>query len=386
MKQVYYWSPFVSKVATATAVINSAYSLNRYSNNEFAAIIIDVMNEWRDYKNDILKKKISLLRINQYPFFNVFNNYGFIKSRLTYIYIFLRSIFPLHNLIKNKKPEYLIIHLITSLPLILFIINNYETKLILRISGYPKMTSLRKLIWRLAINKIHKISCPTLATYNSLSKFKFLKKKLVLLRDPVLNIKDISQKLSNFYHPDLHNLKKIIENKKLFLSVGRFTRQKNFIFYLNCINDIVKKYDDLLFIFIGEGEQKKKFELLVDKLNLGDFVHIINYSNNIPSFMRMSNALVLTSLWEDPGFVIVEAGYNNCLVISSDCPNGPTEIIGNNGGYLFNTNSKISLLKKFDEFMNEDRLKKNNKKINIKKNIKNFTCFRHAKNLIKGVL
>jgi len=65
MKQIYYWSPFVSKVATATAVINSAYSLNRYSNNEFVASIIDVMNEWKDFKKDILKKKILLLRINQ---------------------------------------------------------------------------------------------------------------------------------------------------------------------------------------------------------------------------------------------------------------------------------------------------------------------------------
>ena len=34
-------------------------------------------------------------------------------------------------------------------------------------------------------------------------------------------------------------------------------------------------------------------------------------------------------LWEDPGFVLVEAGYNNCQVISSNCPNGPSEIISN---------------------------------------------------------
>ena len=33
---------------------------------------------------------------------------------------FLNLFFQLHNLIKNQKPEYLIIHLITSLPLILF--------------------------------------------------------------------------------------------------------------------------------------------------------------------------------------------------------------------------------------------------------------------------
>ena len=28
--------------------------------------------------------------------------------------------------------------------------------------------------------------------------------------------------------------------------------------------------------------------------------------------MKNANALVLPSLWEDPGFVLVEAGYNGC--------------------------------------------------------------------------
>ena len=51
--------------------------------------------------------------------------------------------------------------------------------------------------------------------------------------------------------------------------------------------------------------------------------------------MSRSEALILTSLWEDPGWVIIESAFNNCSVISSNCPNGPQEIIGNDGGYLF---------------------------------------------------
>ena len=56
--------------------------------------------------------------------------------------------------------------------------------------------------------------------------------------------------------------------------------------------------------------------------------------------MKRAQVLVLPSLWEDPGFVLVEAGYNNCLVVSSNCPNGPSEIIAKDGGYLFESNSK----------------------------------------------
>ena len=36
---------------------------------------------------------------------------------------------------------------------------------------------------------------------------------------------------------------------------------------------------------------------------------------------------ILPSLWEDPGFVLVEAGYMNLSILSSDCPNGPKELL-----------------------------------------------------------
>ena len=54
---------------------------------------------------------------------------------------------------------------------------------------------------------------------------------------------------------------------------------------------------------------------------------------------------ILTSLWEDPGFVLVEAAYNNLFIISSDCKNGPKEILDNGKrGLLFNNKKKMPLL------------------------------------------
>ena len=48
-KLVCYWSPFIDNVATVKAVINSALSLNKYSNQKFESIIIDVFGEWKNY-------------------------------------------------------------------------------------------------------------------------------------------------------------------------------------------------------------------------------------------------------------------------------------------------------------------------------------------------
>ena len=104
-------------------------------------------------------------------------------------------------------------------------------------------------------------------------------------------------------------------------------------------------------------------------------------SNLSEYFMKKSEAFILTSLWEDPGFVIIEAAYNNCSIISSDCPNGPKEIVGNDGGYLFKSNSKENFIKVFNNFINDNYNSKLKKKIIIKKRIKEFTCFNHFLNL-----
>ena len=57
--------------------------------------------------------------------------------------------------------------------------------------------------------------------------------------------------------------------------------------------------------------------------------------------MKNSEIFILSSLWEEVGFVIVEAAMCNTFVISSDCPNGPKEFLNNGeNGILFKNNSK----------------------------------------------
>jgi len=387
MNKIFYWCPFTtSKIATVKAVINSAGSLNKFSNkNQFKTSIIDAVHEWKDFEDEIRKKKIELIYLNKNSFFNSFKKDGFVRSRLAYFYIFFKSFIPLIKILKEKKPDYFIVHLITSLPLFLFTFKNFESRLILRISGLPKMTFFRKLLWKLAVKNIYKITCPTHATYLNLSKFEFLKEKLCVLYDPILNINEI-QKIKKDNIIVSENFKQNILKKKYLLSIGRFTKQKNYLYYLDCIPEILKLDKELYFLFIGQGEDKQKFLKISNELNVSDRIFFIDHTKNVHYYMKKANALVLPSLWEDPGFVLVEAGYNGCQVISSNCPNGPTEIVGKDGGYLFESNSKKSLIKTISIFLKDSEKNKLSKKINLKKRLKKFTSFYHASNLKNKVL
>ena len=111
----------------------------------------------------------------------------------------------------------------TSLPIFLTLFLKSNTKIILRISGLPKLNIIRYYFWKLFSKKIHKVTCPTLGTYdNLLKKNIFPKDKLCLLRDPAILLNDYSQK--KFMKIADFNFKK----KKFIIGIGRLTKQKNF--------------------------------------------------------------------------------------------------------------------------------------------------------------
>ena len=192
-KTIYYWSPCLDKIATIKATINSAISLAKYS-KMYEVKIIDVCGEWSKYKNYLSSQNIELVNLS-FNYYNILPKNGFIKSRISNLIIILISIIPLIFFIKNKKPDYFIIHLITSLPLILLNLINTKTKMILRISGFPKLNFFRKKLWLLSKKKIFKITCPTEdLKYDLIEKNIFREDKIVYLPDPVINIKEFIKK------------------------------------------------------------------------------------------------------------------------------------------------------------------------------------------------
>ena len=84
--------------------------------------------------------------------------------------------------------------------------------------------------------------------------------------------------------------------------------------------------------------------------------------------MKNSKAFILSSLWEEVGFVIVEAAICNTFVISSNCQNGPKEfLMDGKAGFLFENNEDDELFKKLKEFKNLKKKKSLRKKFSKKK-------------------
>ena len=173
------------------------------------------------------------------------------------------------------------------------------------------------------------------------------------------------------------------ELKNTFLSIGRLTKQKNFSFLISNFKKLNDKKNFNLLI-VGDGEDYKKLNELIKQKELSKSIKIIGYQSNVYNYLKNCKCFIMPSLWEDPGFVLVEAAYAGIPIISSNCMSGPKEILnyGKNGLIFESNNSQdfIEKMIKFDELSFDDLQLL---KINAKKKSKEFSIFNHFKNFKK---
>jgi glycosyltransferase involved in cell wall biosynthesis len=228
----------------------------------------------------------------------------------------------------------------------------------------------------LASKKLYCITSPTVNTLNYLKSLKiFDEKKLFLLKDPVIKIREIA-----FLKKEQIDIN-LDTNVKYLISIGRLTHQKNFSLLISSFYEIKKIFKEYKLIILGDGEQKKKLQLLINNLKLDSDVFLLGYQKNIFKYLSISECLICTSLWEDPGFIIIEAGILNKIIISSNCLSGPKELLDSNNGYLFNNNSKSSLVQEFINYKNTSLIDNKNKIYISKKKFKDYSIYNHFLNI-----
>ena len=371
--KIFYWSPFLSQIATISSVLRSAESITNYSIKKHSISIIDSVGEWENYNN---LKNIDFIKLYKKSFYNNLPKGGFLKSRLSQLIIFVFSFNKLLKLLNKDQPDFLIAHLITSLPILLSSFISKKTKIILRISGLPRLNIFRKLYWKFFSKKIFKVTCPSYTTYKELIRLNIFKKEqLEILYDPIINIREFKER-------KFDKIDGFLKDKKFILGIGRITRQKNFSLLINAFHKIQKNFPKLLLVILGEGEDKNKILNLISKKNLSNNIYLLGYKKNVYKYLINAECFILSSLWEDPGFVLFEAALSNTPIISSNCRNGHLDIMDNEkNGFLFDNNNVEDLVDKYNQFklLNEFEVKK--KSISAKKYIKKYTIYNHFNKL-----
>ena len=66
-------------------------------------------------------------------------------------------------------------------------------------------------------------------------------------------------------------------DKPFFLSIGRFTKQKNHLFTINFFAKNLHYLDDCQFVIVGDGELVDFYKKKINENNLSDKIKILNF-------------------------------------------------------------------------------------------------------------
>jgi glycosyltransferase involved in cell wall biosynthesis len=112
----------------------------------------------------------------------------------------------------------------------------------------------------------------------------------------------------------------------VILAVGRLARPKDYPTLLRAFARLHDRLDCRL-VILGEGKERARLEALATALGISEHVDLPGHAVNPYSYMRRASLFVLSSLWEGSPNVLIEALAAGTPVVSTDCENGPREIL-----------------------------------------------------------
>ncbi|NWO11511.1 glycosyltransferase [Chromohalobacter salexigens] len=114
----------------------------------------------------------------------------------------------------------------------------------------------------------------------------------------------------------------------VILAAGRLTEQKDYPTLIKAFAAL-RARQPVRLVILGEGELLDSLEAMVSSLGLSDDIALLGFVDNPYAWMRQASLFVLSSAWEGLPTVLVEAMACGTPVVSTDCPNGPKEILEN---------------------------------------------------------
>lgn len=114
---------------------------------------------------------------------------------------------------------------------------------------------------------------------------------------------------------------------KTLVLAGRLSYQKNHQLMLKALRRL-RREGDWRLILLGTGELEEELRQLCRRLQIEECVDFRGYVENPYAYFSAADCVVLSSRFEGLPTVLIEALACGSTIVSTDCPSGPREILG----------------------------------------------------------
>jgi glycosyltransferase involved in cell wall biosynthesis len=166
------------------------------------------------------------------------------------------------------------------------------------------------------------------------------------------------------------------------LGVGRLSQVKDYGTLVRAFKHVQEWVPSRLLI-LGEGPQRAEIEWLVSQLGLSHSIQLAGFVPNPYPYFKNAAVFVSSSVYDASPNVLVEAMACGCPVVSTDCPGGAAELIGNGKyGHLAPVGDDQALAHAIMEVFNGDRRPASAEWLS---NFKSQTALNHYRQLVEGM-
>jgi glycosyltransferase involved in cell wall biosynthesis len=254
----------------------------------------------------------------------------------------------------------------------------YRKKFLFEVQGdifdYPSQvggkfhSSLVKFFSKVIVKKADYIRIVSPFLFEPLDKFGVSREKIFLVPprcdSEVFSINNVDKN-----KPEI-----LCNNKYNLLFVGNLLIAKGVDILLEAFALIAKENSDIGLIFIGDGEEKSRLENRAEELSIDKRVFILGRLEYklIPTFMHYSDILILPSIEEGVGRVLLEAMSLNLPIVASNTGGIPFVIDNNKDGLLFEAGDIEALKEKVLFLFNDPTSSKDMAKVAHQKFVNNY--------------
>jgi glycosyltransferase involved in cell wall biosynthesis len=110
--------------------------------------------------------------------------------------------------------------------------------------------------------------------------------------------------------------------------VGRLVNMKGQDVFIRAAAGLARRFDDLFFVLVGDGDNRRDFETLVEQLGLRDRVRFLGWRRDVPNVLANLDVVVLPTVndFEGTPLAVIEALAANKAVVATDV-GGVSEVI-----------------------------------------------------------
>ena len=138
------------------------------------------------------------------------------------------------------------------------------------------------------------------------------------------------------------------ETSQLLLTVARLHPQKGHDYLIPIIPEIVAKFPQVHFVWVGDGDRTSYLTEMLRQYNVGAKVSLLGYRSDIPDLLSAADIFLFPSYREGLPFAVLEAMVCGLPIVASDTGGIPEMIIHQRHGLLFETGNPEDLREKLD--------------------------------------